>query len=157
MLTAYRVICDMIYVNKMLYKCRGEGSYYNTATALVWLIGEQNAWSITQKDFQTCLTCNIFRVCSRYTAWSSAKPAALEKWLQGTFFESAYTPVWCYKIWSVSGIPVQVINLFQALYIWHHSLLGSFCQMEKKNIYIYICIYIQVGNPAVGCFNSCIP
>ena len=83
----------MIYVNKMLYKSKGEGFYYNTATALVWLIGEQNAWSVTWKDFQTCLTWYIFRVCSMYAAWSSAKPAALEKWLQGTFFESAYIPV----------------------------------------------------------------
>ena len=32
---AYRVIRDMIYVNKMLYKSKGEGFYYNTATALV--------------------------------------------------------------------------------------------------------------------------
>lgn len=35
MLMAYRVIRDMIDVNKMLDKSRGEGSYYNTATALI--------------------------------------------------------------------------------------------------------------------------
>lgn len=45
-LMASRVVCDTSYINKMLYKSRGERFCYNSVTALVCLTGEQNAWFI---------------------------------------------------------------------------------------------------------------